>query len=84
MRRSWSAGLSQLRSRLEVASRLREAIPTVAFALDTSFKFHREKKYEPKWDVGVDDAPFEVIEDAMVEPAAKILARCYGPVLHFR
>lgn len=61
---------------IEVATRLREAIPTVAFALDTSFKFHREKKYEPRWDVGVDDAPFDVIEDAMIEPAAKILARC--------
>ena len=61
---------------LEVATKLRKAIPSIAFALDTSFKFHRERRYEPKWDVGVDDSPFEEIEEAMIEPAAKILARC--------
>lgn len=63
-------------NQLQVVERLRKVIPNVAFAFDTSHHFHRERRYEPKWDVGVDDSPYDRIEDAMKEPVAKILARC--------
>jgi Cof subfamily protein (haloacid dehalogenase superfamily) len=62
-------------SQLDVASRLRKSIPDISFAIDTTSKFHRESKYAPKWDIGVDDSPYKMIEDAMVQPCAKILAR---------
>ncbi len=63
-------------NQLQVTERLRTVIPNVAFAIDTAHQFHREKRYEPKWDVGVDERPFDQIEEAMKEPVAKILARC--------
>lgn len=61
---------------LAVAERLRRVIPHISFAIDTAFEFHREAKYEPKWDVGVVTTPLASIEEVMVEPVAKILARC--------
>ena len=63
-------------NQLQVVDRLRKVIPNVAFAFDTAHQFHREVRYEPKWDVGVDERPYERIEEAMKEPVAKILARC--------
>lgn len=63
-------------NQLQVVERLRKVIPNIAFAFDTAHQFHREERYEPKWDVGVDERPYERIEEAMKEPVAKILARC--------
>ena len=62
---------------LEVARRLRAAIPEVAFAVETGDGFAHEESYVARWDVGqarvVDD--LETIYD---RPAAKLLVRHEG------
>ena len=59
-----------------VITRLREAIPSCHFALEYGDNFFREKKYQAKWDSGVDNIGVELIEERMTEPAFKILVRC--------
>jgi Cof subfamily protein (haloacid dehalogenase superfamily) len=61
---------------LETVKILRELIPLVTFAVEFSQEFRREKRYAPKWDIGIDNVGFEIIEEVMNAPALKILARC--------
>ena len=56
--------------------RLRKAIPPISFAIESHNYFHREKKYVPRWDVGLDNVGVEEIESVITSPALKILARC--------
>jgi HAD superfamily hydrolase (TIGR01484 family) len=48
----------------------------VAFAIELKHHFHREKNYNPRWDVGLDQEGVHDIMELMSDPAAKILARC--------
>jgi hypothetical protein len=59
---------------LEVARRLREALPDVTFAVETLEGFAHEKSYLPRWDVGRARQIADV-EDIYDEPAVKLLAR---------
>ncbi|CAB5056227.1 unannotated protein [freshwater metagenome] len=61
---------------IEVAQRLRRAIPPISFAIESHDYYHREKIYVPRWDIGLDNIGVEKIEDAVRGPAFKMLARC--------
>ena len=60
----------------KITKSLREAIPSVSFAVEIDGTFQREKIYIPRWDAGLDNVGVDVAEDAMTDPALKILARC--------
>ena len=68
--------LMQVDAQLETVKRLRAAIPQISFAVESHNYFHREKKYIPRWDVGLDNVGVEAIEEIMAAPALKLLARC--------
>lgn len=68
--------LIPVENQLETITRLREAIPPISFAVEAHRYFHREKKYVPRYDVGLDNVGVEDIEEVMIAPALKILARC--------
>ena len=70
--------LFPVHDQLETVKRLRKAMPPICFALEVDTDFHREKKYVPRWDIGVDNVGVEVIEEAINKPALKMLARCVG------
>ena len=70
--------LFPVHDQLETVKRLRKAIPPICFAVEVDTDFHREKKYVPRWDIGVDNVGVEVIEEAINKPALKMLARCVG------
>jgi Cof subfamily protein (haloacid dehalogenase superfamily) len=61
---------------LESVKRLRAAIPQISFAVESHNYFHREKIYIPRWDVGLDNAGVDLIEDVITSPSLKLLARC--------
>ncbi len=61
---------------IETVNRLRMAIPTISFAVESHNYFHREKAYVPRWDVGLDNIGVHDITEIMEGPALKILARC--------
>jgi len=63
-------------AQLETVKRLRKVIPPVTFALEVDEKFFREKKYEPRWEIGEDNVGVEKIEEIITKPALKVLARC--------
>jgi len=63
-------------AQLETVKRLRAAIPQISFAVESHNYFHREKKYVPRWDVGLDNVGVDQIEEIMASPALKLLARC--------
>jgi hydroxymethylpyrimidine pyrophosphatase-like HAD family hydrolase len=63
---------------IEVARRMRSAIPQISFAIETHDYYHREKSYIPRWDIGLDNVGVEKIEDAAKGPIFKMLARCSG------
>ncbi|MBI3428934.1 MAG: HAD family phosphatase [Actinobacteria bacterium] len=63
-------------AQLEAVKRLRSQIPKVSFSVETSSDFHREKNYIPRWDVGLDNLGVDLIEEVMLTPALKLLARC--------
>ena len=63
-------------AQFETVRRLRKAIPPISFAIESHNYFHREKKYVPRWDVGLDNVGVEEIESVITSPALKILARC--------
>ena len=68
--------LFSVENQIKAVKRLRDVIPSIHFAVEIGENFHREKKYIPKWDVGMDDSGVDRIEDTMVAPALKLLARC--------
>jgi hydroxymethylpyrimidine pyrophosphatase-like HAD family hydrolase len=68
--------LFPVHNQLETVKRLRKAMPPICFAIEVDTDFHREKKYVPRWDIGVDNVGVDVIEDAITAPALKLLARC--------
>lgn len=68
--------LMPIEEQKEVAKRLREHIPNVSFAVEYNNEFHHEKAYIPRWDIGVDLQPVEKIEEKILQPAFKMLARC--------
>lgn len=63
-------------AQLEAVRRLRSHIPRVSFSVETSSFYHREKGYIPRWDVGLDNLGVDLIEEVMLAPALKLLARC--------
>jgi Cof subfamily protein (haloacid dehalogenase superfamily) len=68
--------LISVEDQLETIKRLRTAIPTVSFAVESHSYFHREKAYIPRWDVGLDNIGVNSIEEIIQSPALKLLARC--------
>ena len=65
-----------MEEQIEISRRLRIAIPTISFAIESHDYYHREKSYVPRWDIGLDNVGVERIEDAIKGPAFKMLARC--------
>ncbi len=65
-----------IENQLELARILREHIPNISFAIEYGDEFHHEVTYVPRWDIGVDMQPISKIEERMVKPAFKMLARC--------
>jgi len=63
---------------IEVAKRMRAAMPPISFAIETHDYYHREKSYIPRCDIGLDNVGVERIEDAAKGPIFKMLARCSG------
>jgi hydroxymethylpyrimidine pyrophosphatase-like HAD family hydrolase len=59
---------------LEVARRLRDAMPDVWFAVETLDGFARERDYRARWDVGSELRVGE-LEGILDEPVVKLLAR---------
>ena len=68
--------LIPLEIQFEFISRMREALPTVSFAVEYDEKFYREKIYVPRWDIGADNVGVQKIEEKLTQPAFKIMARC--------
>lgn len=68
--------LMPIEEQLEVVKRLRLHIPNISFAVEYNNEFHHEVAYVPRWDIGVDLQPSPMIEEKMVKPAFKLLARC--------
>ncbi len=61
---------------LEIVKRLRESIQGIHFAIEFDHHFHREKNYNPLWDVGVDNVGVNFIEELMTQGSFKMLAKC--------
>ena len=70
--------LFPVHDQLESVKRLRKVMPPICFAVEVDTDFHREKKYVPRWDIGVDNVGVNLIEEAINKPALKMLARCVG------
>ena len=51
---------------------LRRVVPSVTFAVETEDRFHREKAYVPKWDIGQDNVGVQSIEDIFDKEILKI------------
>lgn len=68
--------LISVEAQKETVTRLRKAIPEISFAVESHNYFHRERIYIPRWDIGLDNIGVESIEELMVSPALKLLARC--------
>ena len=60
---------------VNAVNELRRVVPTVTFAVETEDRFHREKAYVPKWDIGQDNIGVQSIEDIFDKEILKILAR---------
>jgi len=67
--------LFSVEAQLETVKRLRKVIPSITFAVEVNQQFHREKAYVPRWDIGADNVGVEKIEEIIIAPALKILAR---------
>lgn len=63
-------------AQMDCVQKLRAKIPTISFSVETSTFYHREKTYIPRWDVGLDNEGVDLIEEVMLQPALKLLARC--------
>lgn len=68
----WRISPADLR---ETVTRLRKAIPEVHFAFENHGDFRREKGYEARWDIGVDETGVDDILDYIENGAIKLLAR---------
>ncbi len=68
--------LIPIEAQLEFVKRMRVAVPTISFATEYGEEFHHEKAYVPRWDVGIDNHPVIKIEEKLLQPAFKMLARC--------
>ncbi len=68
--------LIPLDNQFEFVKRMRAAVPSISFATEYGDDFHHESAYVPRWDVGVDMAPVLRIEEKLLKPAFKMLARC--------
>ncbi len=68
--------LIPLESQFEFVKRMRAAVPTISFATEYGEEFHHENSYVPRWDVGIDNHPVIKIEEKLLKPAFKMLARC--------
>jgi hydroxymethylpyrimidine pyrophosphatase-like HAD family hydrolase len=68
--------LIPIQTQFEFVTRMRKALPTVSFAVEYDDKFHREKIYAPRWDLGADNVGVISIEEKLTQPAFKIMARC--------
>lgn len=65
-----------LENQFEFVKRMRAAVPPISFAVEYGEEFHHESTYIPRWDVGVDIHPVVLIEEKLLQPAFKMLARC--------
>ena len=68
--------LIRLDIQFEFVDRMRKAVPSISFATEYGDEFHHESAYIPRWDVGVDNSPVVRIEEKLLKPAFKMLARC--------
>ena len=68
--------LLSVEAQKETVARLRAAIPSISFAVESHNYYHRENAYIPRWDVGLDNVGVDCIEELMTLPALKLLARC--------
>ena len=68
--------LIPLENQFEFVKRMREAVPSISFAIEYGEEFHHESAYIPRWDVGIDIFPVVRIEEKLLQPAFKMLARC--------
>ncbi len=68
--------LIPLENQFEFVKRMRAAVPSISFATECGEDFHHENAYIPRWDVGIDMAPVMRIEEKLLKPAFKMLARC--------
>ena len=68
--------LIPLENQFEFVKRMRAAVPPISFAVEYDDEFHHESAYIPRWDVGVDISPVHRIEEKLLKPAFKMLARC--------
>jgi Cof subfamily protein (haloacid dehalogenase superfamily) len=59
---------------LEITGRLREALPEVAFAVETLDGYAREHAYRPRWDVGLEPT-LGRIDEIFGEATVKLLVR---------
>ena len=50
-------------------------IPGATFAVENFDGFHREQRYNPRWDKGQDDQGVSLIEEHLSKPAIKFLVR---------
>ena len=60
----------------EFVKRMRDVVPSISFAVEYGEEFHHESAYIPRWDVGIDNIPVLRIEEKLLQPAFKMLARC--------
>lgn len=63
---------------LKGAQLLRKVIPGATFAVENFEGFHREQRYNPRWDKGQDDRGVSLIEEHLSQPAIKFLVRSQG------
>ena len=64
---------------LTVAGRLREALPAIAFALESGSGFRRESGYVPRFDTGLEQAVGSLEDLLEHDPMVlKVLVRCPG------
>ena len=68
--------LIPLDAQFEFVKRMRALVPSISFATEYGDEFHHESAYIPRWDVGVDISPVLRIEEKLLKPAYKMLARC--------
>ena len=68
----WRISPTDLR---ETITRLRKAIPEVHFAFENHGDFRREKGYQARWDIGVDETGVDDILNYIENGAIKLLAR---------